>query len=69
MSAYSEHEKAVRVNVAKQDTRTADDLDLGRDHVGLKPNALAALLAVAIVGLPLIADWLATGLIGPELIP
>lgn len=66
MSTYPGHEKAARVNVAKQDTRTAEDLDLGTGHVGLKDTALAGALAVAVVVLPLVTDWLATGLIGPE---
>lgn len=67
MSAYSEHEKAVPVEFADS-TETATDRALAKSQVLLEHIAAGA-LAVAIVGLPLIADWLATGLIGPELIP
>lgn len=66
MSTYPEQRKAAPVDVAKQDTRTAEDLDLGTGHVGLKDTALAVVLAVAVVALPLVTDWLANALIGPE---
>lgn len=66
MSAYSEHEKAVPGTLTKDSPGTAEDLDLGTGHVGLKSTALAVVLAVAVVALPLVTDWLATGLIGPE---
>lgn len=65
MSAYPGHEKAAPATFGDS-TGTAEDLDLGTDRVGLKSTALAVVLAVAVVALPLVTDWLATGLIGPE---
>lgn len=65
MSAHPGHEKAARVNVAKQDTRTARDRALGKGRVWLESIAAAA-LAVAIVGLPLLTSLAANALIGPE---
>lgn len=65
MSAYPEQRKAAPVDVAKQITGTARDRALVKGRVWLESIAAAA-LAVAIVALPLVTDWLATGLIGPE---
>ena len=64
MSTYPEQQKAAPATFGDS-TGTARDRALGKGRVWLESIAAAA-LALAIVALPAVTDWLATGLIGPE---